>query len=174
MYIKARPGPKMVREMMGVDYHETKWHKIFRAKNQYTGPAWRWLGISRLFWGKFVAIHAGERLIAGIPVTYFEGDIAKGFSLGDMHNVFTKMSQEEIVKAGGFWCLLRAGSALVAPPGHMLMEVNRGGMSQDDDTTDEDMATCAVDVLVSRTEIVPSNCNSLWVRFKFKLRHSLY
>jgi hypothetical protein len=111
-------GPMKARECLGIDYPTSEYIKMLQGRLQYTGPEFTWCGLGKLFWGKMVCILSGERITAGIPISHFVGDIEGGANFGDINTKFTRMSRDDVVKAGGFWAYLRQGQGIVTTSVH--------------------------------------------------------
>ena len=135
---------------MGPDFVPSGALNLLRSKVQYTGPEFSWCGLGKLFWGKLIYVCGGERLVAGLPLSFFTESIEKGADFTKINELFTSMTRGGIVEAGGCWAYLRAGHGIVLPPGYMIMEINRGRMSTNEDDEDADVAEAAVDALASR------------------------
>ena len=138
-----------MQETLGVDFPGSAWAKHLRPKTHYTGPSHQWCGLSKGFWGKFLYIASGERLVAGVPITFFAKDVGEGATLGDISDKLKGMGRADVVQAGGFWAYLSTAQAVVCPPGYLLADINRGAMVGDAEGVeeDDDLAQSPVDVI---------------------------
>ena len=110
---------------------DSSWLKLLRARNQYSGPSYEWVGVTEHGWGKCIHVNSGERLVFGLPfATCIQGmcdELGGHEQIGDINHVasyFVSLPQKALVDFGGFYIYLRAGQGIVIPPLYMVGMLN--------------------------------------------------
>ena len=126
-------------------FFKSQWSKVLAGKVQYTGPTYRWVGLSDLLWGRLVYVLGGERVFIGLPIMAFQKELQHpATTVSDIVSKFTSMTRDEIKENGGFARIVESGDGLVVPPGYLLADANTGSMP--DCTMDSVDAPCDVAV----------------------------